>query len=208
MSDLANVVPQHSPAAVLSAILKMIDDRLIPITRDSFTKGGAPFGGAVINGSNLEAVAVSVNDWRECPIYHGETNCIRHFYQLPPEKRPEPKTCVFFASHEPCSLCLSGFAWTGFPLIYYLFTYEETDELLGVSGDIEIIQEVFRVRAPGDTDETLAARPLYNKQNKYFSVRSIDELIEQVKDGEEREKFKQKFQAVRDTYEEFRPPRS
>lgn len=199
---------QQSAAAVLSAILKAFEGRLIPMTRDSFAKGGAPFGGVVLAGPSLEAVAVSVNDWRGCPIYHGETNCIRQFFQLAPEDRPDPKACIFFASHEPCSLCLSGFAWAGFPLIYFLFTYQETDELLGESADIEILQEVFRVRAPGDTEETLAARPLYNRQNKFFSVRSVDELIEQVEDGEEKARFKQKFQVVRSIYDEFRPARS
>ncbi|KAK4114587.1 hypothetical protein N656DRAFT_776750 [Canariomyces notabilis] len=198
---------QHGAADILRAILNAIQDRLIPITRDSFAKGGDPFGGAILDGANLEAVAVSVNASEECPVYHGELNCIRHFYTLPPEDRPEPKACIFFATHEPCALCLSAFAWTGFPIIYHLFTYEETDELLGMSDDIEIVREIFRVRAPSDTDDSLTARPLYNKENKFFSVRSIDGLVQQVSDEKEREEFKRRFWEVRATYDEFRPRR-
>jgi tRNA(Arg) A34 adenosine deaminase TadA len=198
-----SAISAHSRSVLLSAILKTIENRLIPITRDSLAEGGAPFGAAILMQSNLEPVTVSINAWRESPLLHGETNCIREFFQNPPEARPDTESCIFFATHEPCSLCLSGIAWTGFPLVFFLYTYEDTRDLLGIAGDIEILQEIFRVRAPGDTDETLAARPLYNKQNKFFSVKSIADLVEEIDDIEEKERIKKEIQKVREVYDEF-----
>jgi tRNA(Arg) A34 adenosine deaminase TadA len=197
--------PSHPPAEVIKAIIRVTKELLIPITRESFANGGAPFGGAVLD-QNLSSVMVAVNAWRECPIFHGETNCIRKFYQLPEEERPEPSTCIFFSTHEPCPLCLSSFAWTEFKVIYHLFTYKDSEEMLGVTGDVEIIEEVFRVRAPTDTDESLAARPLYNRRNKFFSVVSIAELLELVQDSELRRQLAEEVQSIRDIYDEFRRP--
>ena len=193
----------YSSSALLSAIIKTAESKLIPITRDSVAEGGAPFGAAILTQSSLEPVTVSINAWRESPLLHGETNCIREFFQNAPETRPETESCIFFATHEPCSLCLSGIAWTGFPLVIYLYTYEDTRDLLGVSGDIEILEEIFRVRAPGDTDETLAARPLYNKQNKFFSAKSMADLVDEIGDTEERERLKKEIEKVRAIYNDF-----
>lgn len=39
------------------------------------------------------------------PGADGEINCIQEFYKLPADKRPNAKDCIFFATHEPCSLC-------------------------------------------------------------------------------------------------------
>ena len=41
-------------------------------------------------------------------IQHGEINCLQEFYKLDPATRPDVKDCIFFATHEPCSLCESG----------------------------------------------------------------------------------------------------
>ncbi|KAI0419489.1 cytidine deaminase-like protein [Xylaria grammica] len=202
-------VPTHSPSAVITAILKVADERIIPMTRECFAKGGAPFGAAVLNDdSNLEPVAVAVNAWQECPIYHGETNCIRKYSEIPPERRPRPERCVFFATHEPCSLCLSSFAWTGFRIIYFLFTYDDVHRLLGETENVEIIKEVFQPpeREVGKEAEggTNPAWPFYNKKNKFFSVQSIQELLEEVEDNRERWELQQKVVNLRKTYDEFR----
>lgn len=193
----------HSPSMILSAILKTTEDRIIPITRDSVTNGGAPFGAAVLSQSDLRPLQVSINAYRESPLLHGETNCIREFFQIPDAVRPETSTCIFFATHEPCSLCLSGIAWTGFPLVFFIFTYEETRRLLDISGDIEILEEVFRVPAPGDTQETLATRALYNKQNKFFTIRSLADLLQEVDSDDEKRQFETDIERVREEYYKF-----
>lgn len=36
---------------------------------------------------------------------HGEIQTIQQFYALDRSTRPEAKDCIFFSTHEPCSLC-------------------------------------------------------------------------------------------------------
>ncbi|KAI0967621.1 cytidine deaminase-like protein [Xylaria arbuscula] len=199
----------HGPSAIIKAILKVAHECIIPLTRESFARNGAPFGAAVLDGgSNLEPVAVAVNDWQACPIYHGETNCIIKYSQIPQERRPAPEHCIFFATHEPCSLCLSSLAWTGFRVIYFLFTYEDAHRMLKEKKDVEIIKEIFKVPESGSAGEggkeTDHARPFYNKKNKFFSIYSMQELLGEVEDNEERFRLQQQVAALRDAYEEFR----
>jgi tRNA(Arg) A34 adenosine deaminase TadA len=49
----------------------------------------------------------------ENPLWHGEVHCLKRFYEMPKADRPDAKDCVFIATHEPCSLCLSAITWTG-----------------------------------------------------------------------------------------------
>lgn len=195
-------IPYSAPA-LLTAIIKSMQDTIIPNTEALVSTGGSPFGAAVLTQSSLKTVTATVNAYRESPLLHGETNCIREFFQTPAEQRPDASTCIFFSTHEPCSLCLSGIAWTGFPILVFLFTYEYTRDLTAIPEDIEILQEVFRVRAPGDTEETLAARPLYNRKNKFFSAQSVADLLAEVEDEEERGRLGTEIQKIREVYDQF-----
>jgi tRNA(Arg) A34 adenosine deaminase TadA len=200
---MANTGAERS-SEILSTVLRVTEKQIIPIMRESVSSGNLPFGAAVLTKSDLEPITVSVNKVRDSPLLHGETNCIREFFETPATTRPPTSSCLFFATHEPCSLCLSGISWTGFPLVYFLFTYEDTRDLLGIGGDIDIIEEVFRVPAPSDTNESLASRPLYNKQNRFFTAKSVAELVDEVGNTEEREELKKEVQRVRDLFEEFK----
>jgi len=193
----------HSPSALLTAIVKSLQNSIIPKTKELVSTGGSPFGAAVLTQSSLETVTASVNAFRESPLLHGETNCIREFFQTPAEQRPDASSCIFFSTHEPCSLCLSGIAWTGFPILIFLFTYEYTRDSTAIPEDIEILQEVFRVRAPGDTEEILADRPLYNRKNKFFSAQSVADLLAEVEDEEERGRLGREIQKIREVYDQF-----
>lgn len=125
-------------------------------------------------------------------------------YHRPPEApRPDPKQCIFFATHEPCSLCLSGITWAGFNEFYYLFTYEDSRDLFGIPYDIDILQEVFRVRAPGDTPEVLADRELYNRKNKFFEGKSLQELTIGIEDNNEREWCREQIERVKLLYNQL-----
>ncbi|KAI0433407.1 hypothetical protein F5Y09DRAFT_338624 [Xylaria sp. FL1042] len=181
----------YSPSAIITAILKVTHERIIPLTRESFAKGDDTFGAALDRDSHLEPVAVAVNAGHECLIYHGEANCIIKYSEIPPERRPVPERCIFFATHEPCSLCLSAFAWTGFRVIYFLFTYEGIHRLLRITDDVEIIREVFQVPE--------------SESNKFFSVYSMHDLLEEVEDIQKRSELQKKVDALRMAYDEFRP---
>lgn len=189
------------PHTIVSTLLRLAETQLIPKLRDSVAAGNLPFGAAILAQEGLGAVTVSTNNARESPLLHGETNCIREFFLSPEDSRPDARASIFFSTHEPCSLCLSGIAWTRFPVVYYLFTYEDTRDLMGVGEDIDILEEVFRVRAPGDSDGTLRDRPLYNKQNKYFCAMSVSELINTIPDEEARLNMRKESKRVKALWE-------
>lgn len=195
------------PSALLGAILHTLDSEIIPLTRAGVQSGCKLFGAAILRRSDLRAHTVATNNERVSPLLHGEINCIQEFFTntnnndrdstLP---RPDTRDCIFFATHEPCSLCLSGIAWAGFREFYYLFTYEDSRDLFAIPYDIDILQEVFRVRAPGDTDESLAGRALYNRRNKFFEGRSLAELVGEVGDEAERTRWEGEIGRLKKMY--------
>ncbi|KAJ0119604.1 hypothetical protein J7T55_013807 [Diaporthe amygdali] len=193
----------HSPTELLSAILTTTEKDIIPLTAEGVTSGCKLFGAAILTRAGLKTHTVATNNERVSPLLHGEINCIQEFFKAPStaeSPRPAPRDCVFFATHEPCSLCLSGITWAGFTEFYYLFTYEDSRDLFSIPYDIDILEEVFRVRAPGDTDESLRARPLYNRTNKFFTSRSLAELVEGIEDTGERERWLGEIERVKKLY--------
>ncbi|KAJ9142324.1 Cytidine deaminase-like protein [Pleurostoma richardsiae] len=202
--------PSHSPTTLLSNLLRITEEKIVPLTQAGVSSGSKLFGAAILQRSDLAAHTVATNNERVSPLLHGEINCIQQFFTSDPSSsRPSTRDCIFFATHEPCSLCLSGITWAGFGEIYFLFTYEDSRDLFAIPHDIDILQEVFRVPAPGDTPETLAARPLYNRQNRFFTARSLAELVAEVEDEGERarwaaevERVKALYNALSETYQE------
>lgn len=190
----------HSPTELLSAILATTEKDIVPLTAAGVKSGCKLFGAAILTRPSLEAHTVATNNERASPLLHGEINCIQEFFKKETENRPSPQDCVFFATHEPCSLCLSGITWAGFREFYYLFTYEDSRDLFSIPYDIDILQEVFRVRAPGESDEALAARPLYNRTNKFFTGRSLADLVKEIEDPGERERWVGEIERVKKLY--------
>jgi tRNA(Arg) A34 adenosine deaminase TadA len=209
----------HSPATLVSSILQTTEERIIPLTKTGVSTGSKLFGAAILSRAGLVPLTVATNNERVSPLLHGEINCIQQFFapsfvssaHVSPAERPDTKDCIFFATHEPCSLCLSGITWAGFNEFYYLFTYEDSRDLFSIPYDIDILQEVFRVKStcPEETDEMLAQRPLYNRRNKFFTAKSIADLVEEIEDekqraklGKEVEKIKQLYSGLSETYQQ------
>ncbi|KAL2175042.1 cytidine deaminase-like protein [Thermothelomyces heterothallicus CBS 202.75] len=190
----------YSANTLLSTFLRITEDRIVPLTRAGVSSGSKVFGAAILTRSDLSPVTVATNNERVSPLLHGEINCIQEFFASSPEGRPATKDCIFFSTHEPCSLCLSGIAWAGFTEFYYLFTYEDSRDLFSIPYDIDILEQVFRVPAPSDTPETLAARPLYNHKNKFFAAKSLADLLEGVTDAAERKRLGDEISRVKDLY--------
>lgn len=207
---------EPDPSALLGALLGTMESDIIPLTRAGVQSGCKLFGAAILRRADLKSHTVATNNERVSPLLHGEINCIQQFFAKDSSNsanatddastttsRPHPRDCVFFATHEPCSLCLSGIAWAGFREFYYLFTYEDSRDLFAIPYDIDILQEVFRVRAPGDTDDTLAARELYNRRNRFFEGRSLAELVAQVGDEAERRRWEGEIARLKAVYGEL-----
>lgn len=199
----------NSPTTLLSTILRITEEKIVPLTQRGVSSGSKLFGAAILSRSDLSPITVATNDERVSPLLHGEINCIQQFFASPAEGRPATKDCVFFATHEPCSLCLSGITWAGFNEFYYLFTYEDSRDLFAIPYDIDILQQVFRVPGPSDTPETLAARPLYNRKNKFFTAKSLADLVDEIDEEEEKAKWtaeiarvKGLYNALSETYQE------
>ena len=189
-----------SATTLLQTLLKVTEEKIVPLTAAGVSSGSKLFGAAILARAGLSPVTVATNNERESPLLHGEINCIQKFFASPSEGRPSTKDCVFFATHEPCSLCLSGITWAGFNEFYYLFTYEDSRDLFAIPYDIDILEQVFRVEAPSDTPETLAARPLYNRKNKFFTAKSLVDLLSEIPDEQEREKWAAEIKRVKEMY--------
>lgn len=193
----------YSPKDLVSTLLKVTESSIVPLTRTQVSSGNKLFGAAILSRSNLEPVTVATNNESASPLLHGEINCIQTFFAQPADTRPGTKDCVFFATHEPCSLCLSGITWSGFNEFYYLFTYEDSRDLFAIPYDIDILQSVYQVPSPTDTAETLAARPLYNRVNKFFTAKSLADLVATIEDDSERARLIDEIRRVKAMYNEL-----
>jgi tRNA(Arg) A34 adenosine deaminase TadA len=193
----------HSPEDLVSNILAVTESSIVPLTRAQVSSGSKLFGAAILSRASLLPVTVATNNERASPLLHGEINCIQTFFASPKEGRPETKDCIFFATHEPCSLCLSGITWSGFNEFYYLFTYEDSRDLFGIPYDIDILQSVYRVAAPTDTPESLEERPLYNRTNKFFKARSLTEVVATIEDEAAKAKWTAEIARIKAMYNEL-----
>ena len=161
---------------LLNRLLDVIEGDLVPLSQAGVATGNKIFGAAVLRKSDLSLVVAAVNNETENPLWHGEMHAIKKLYDLPADARPNPKDCLFLATHEPCSLCLSGITWSGFDNFYYLFSYEDTRDAFGIPHDIRILREVYAVPDP-DRSEVHPDRPLYNRRNAFFESHDITRMI-------------------------------
>ncbi|CAK7267287.1 hypothetical protein SEPCBS119000_002465 [Sporothrix epigloea] len=190
----------NTPQALLAAMLEVNEKKIVPLTAAGVSSGSKVFGAAILERDGLAPHTVATNDERNSPLLHGEINCIQTFFATAAQGRPATADCIFFCTHEPCSLCLSGITWAGFREFYYLFTYEDSRDLFAIPYDIDILESVFRVPAPADTPTTLAGRPLYNKTNKFFTSASLADLVAQIQDPAERAHWAAEVARVKSLY--------
>lgn len=167
---------------LLDRLLDVIEHDLAPLTRERVALGNKIFGAAILRKSDLSLVIAETNDETDNPLWHGEMHAIKKFYELPAAGRPATKDCIFLATHEPCSLCLSGITWSGFDNFYYLFSYEQTRDAFGIPHDIRILKEVYQVPDP-DRTAVHPDRPLYNRTNAFFTAHSLEQLIASLDRG-------------------------
>lgn len=161
---------------LLTRMLDVIEFDLAPLSRKRIAEGDKIFGAAILRKSDLALVVAEVNNETANPLWHGEIHAIKRFYELPPERRPYSKDCLFVTTHEPCSLCLSGITWSGFDNFYYLFSYEETRDAFDIPHDLRILREVFAVPDP-DRAAASPDRDHYNRSNAFFRSHAIAQMI-------------------------------
>ncbi|MEX1173121.1 MAG: nucleoside deaminase [Chloroflexota bacterium] len=163
--------------ALVTRLLDVIEVDIAARTQAGVAAGNKLFGAAILRKSDLSVVVAETNNETENPLWHGEMHAIKRFYELPADQRPATADCLFLATHEPCSLCLSGITWSGFDNFTYLFSYEDTRDSFGIPHDIAILREVFAVPDPA-TGTVSPDRPLYNRVNAFWESRSITDMID------------------------------
>jgi tRNA(Arg) A34 adenosine deaminase TadA len=162
--------------ALVTRLLDVIEQDIAPRTQRGVERGNKLFGAAILRKSDLSLVVAETNNETENPLWHGEMHAIRRFYELPAEGRPAPRDCLFLATHEPCSLCLSGITWSGFDNFYYLFSHQDSADSFSIPYDIQILKAVYAVPDP-DRDAPAPGRDLYNRTNAYFTSHDVTRMI-------------------------------
>jgi tRNA(Arg) A34 adenosine deaminase TadA len=152
--------------AFLDRSLQVIECDIVPLTRAGVATGNKLFGAAILHKADLSLVVAGTNNETANPLWHGEIHTIKQFYEL--ASHPAPAECLFLATHEPCSLCLSGIAWAGFDNFAYLFSHQDSAESFAIPYDLAILRAVFAVPDP-DRAEADPRRDLYNRSNAYFT---------------------------------------
>ena len=184
-------------AKQVNAVLDVIEKDIVPKTLEGVKSGCKLFGAAILRKSDMSIVVTATNTETENPLLHGEMTAINEFYALPKDQRPAAKDTYFIATHEPCSLCLSGITWGGFDNFCSLFSYEDSRDDYKTPYDIDILEQVFRVADPGKAIDP--ERPLYNKENKYFTSFSLQSRIAELGD----EQLVARVQHLRKVYAEL-----
>lgn len=161
---------------LVERLLDVIEADIAPMTRAAVTRGNKIFGAAILRKADLSLVVAETNNEIDNPLWHGEIHAIKRFYELPPTLRPAPAECLFLATHEPCSLCLSGITWSGFDNFYYLFSHQDSADSFAIPYDIQILKAVYAVPDP-DRDAVPPGRDLYNRSNNYFTSHDLSRMI-------------------------------
>lgn len=163
-------------AALISRLLDVIEKEVAPVTANGVKRGNKLFGAAILKKSDLSVVVAETNNEIENPLWHGEMHAIKRFFEIPADQRPATTDCLFLATHEPCSLCLSGITWSGFDNFYYLFSHENSRDAFAIPYDIQILKAVYAVPEP-ETGTVSPDRDLYNRQNAFWTSHGLQDMI-------------------------------
>jgi tRNA(Arg) A34 adenosine deaminase TadA len=164
-------------ASLIDRLLDVIENDIVPLTAAGVARGNKLFGAAILSKSDRSLVIAETNNEVENPLWHGEVHCLKRFYELPKAARPDTKDCLFLATHEPCSLCLSAITWAGFDNFYYLFSHQDSRDSFAIPHDLRILKEVFTLEPGG-----------YNAENAYWRSFSLRRLISALPEDERAER--------------------
>ena len=178
-------------AALLDRLLDVIENDVVPMTRAGVEKGNKLFGAAILAKADGSLVLAETNNELENPLWHGEVHALKRFYEMPRETRPATGDCIFIATHEPCSLCLSAITWTGFDNFYYLFSHEDSRDAFAIPHDLKILKEVFTLEPGG-----------YAAENEFWKSFSIRKLAAALPD-EDRARVEARIRAIAKTYDDL-----
>jgi tRNA(Arg) A34 adenosine deaminase TadA len=175
--------------SLIDRLLDVIEHDILPRTAAGVAEGNKLFGAAILKKADRSLVLAETNNEMENPLWHGEVHALKCFYELPKASRPETKDCIFLATHEPCSLCLSAITWTGFDNFYYLFSHEDSRDSFAIPHDLKILKEVFTLDPGG-----------YNAENAYWKSYALPKLVKALPE-EERARLEARIRAISERYD-------
>ncbi len=177
--------------SLIDRLLDVIEHDIVPKTAEGVTHGNKLFGAAILRKDDRSLVLAETNNETENPLWHGEIHCLKRFYEMPKADRPQTRDCIFIATHEPCSLCLSAITWTGFDNFYYLFSHEDSRDSFAIPHDLKILKEVFTLDPGG-----------YNAENAYWKSFGIRRLVRDLPQPE-RARLEARIDAISKRYDEL-----
>lgn len=180
-----------SDVSLIDRLLDVIESDIVPLTERGVAEGNKLFGAAILRKADRSVVVAETNNETENPLWHGEVNCLKRFYELPRADRVDTKDAIFLSTHEPCSLCLSAITWTGFDNFYYLFSHEDSRDSFAIPHDLKILKEVFTLDPGG-----------YNAENAYWKSYSIRRLVRDLPETE-RNRLDARIAAIARRYDEL-----
>lgn len=143
----------------------VIENNILPLTSQMTLLGNKIFGAAVLLKKDLSLVLASTNHEAFSPLWHGEVYCIKQFFEK--QGHPDPKDCIFLATHEPCCMCTSSIAWSGFDEVYYLFGYDLTEGEFNIPHDHKMIRDIFGCTEPNHDNSYFKMHNMVNEANKF-----------------------------------------
>lgn len=153
----------------LRQLLTIIQNDILPKTRQGVSKGNKVFGAAVLN-PDFSVSYADTNEETTCPLFHGEVKVIYEWSKIvdASQRGPVAQKSVFLATHEPCCMCISSIVWAGFNKCFYFFPYSSTSAQ-GIPHDINTMHELWGVAS-------------YRKINKYCATAGIIDMIDALPD--------------------------
>jgi len=178
-------------AKIIDRLLEVTEKDIVPLTQVGVRAGNKVFGAAILRKDDLSLVVASTNTETENPLWHGEVHTLKKLYEMPRDQRPAPKECIFFATHEPCPLCLSAITWGGYDNFYYLFSYVDSRDSFNIPHDLRILKEVFK-----------CDHGQYTHENAYWKSHSIMDMINAADEGQA-QKFLLRIDHLKKTYDDM-----
>lgn len=161
----------HNPEILLSRLLSVIDEDILPLTENGVAEGNKIFGAALLRKSDLSLVLAETNNELDNPLWHGEMHALKKFYETPSGSRPNTEELIFLSTHEPCSMCASAITWAGFDNFYYFFSHEDSRDSFSIPHDLKILKAVFDVNPGG-----------YQRTNEFWTSYAIKKMLEDITD--------------------------
>jgi tRNA(Arg) A34 adenosine deaminase TadA len=183
-----------SANTIAARLLDVVENNILPLTRQGVAAGNKVFGAAILRKSDLSLVVAETNNELENPLWHGEVHTLKRFYEM--GGKPATKELIFLSTHEPCTMCMSAITWAGFDNFYYFFSHEDSRDSFAIPHDLKILKEVFGLEPGG-----------YRKQNAFWNSFAIADLVETEADPTRGElkaqttRIKAAYAALSDSYQ-------